>query len=104
MNANSVKAKVTVIADKTADSKFYKAVEKGAITASALLTTAGLSAINAFAEEMLPVDHDYVSIRSSINIEEFLSAADPYIKASVAVLCVVAAVKLGLYFLRGSFH
>ncbi len=104
MSAISVKTKVAGIADKVSDSKLYKAVEKGAVTVSVFLTTAGFSNINAFAEEMLPVDHDYVSIRSSINIDEFLSTANPYIKAALGVLCVVGGFKLGIRILRGSFR
>ncbi len=105
MNVLSAKTKVACIADKISNSKLYKTVEKGAVTASAFLATAGVSAVNAFAEEMLPLpDRDYISIRSSFNLDEFLSTANPYIKAAIGVLCIVGGFKLGIRIFRGSFH
>ncbi len=96
MNVNSLKAKVAGVADKISNSRLYKTAEKGAVAASAFLTTAGASAVNAFAEGEVG--------GITVDTAQILSTADPYIKAAVSVLCVVGGFKLGIRILRGSFH
>ncbi len=98
MNAISVKTKVAGIADKVTNSNLYKAVEKGAVTASAFLATAGISAVNAFAEA------GGAGSDITVDTAQILNTANPYIKAAVSVLCVVGGFKLGMRILRGSFH
>ncbi len=98
MNTNSMKAKVVGIADKISGSKFYKSAEKAAVTASAFLTTVGISAMNAFAEAGTP------AIDITVDPSTVVTNASPFIKASLSVLCVVGGIKLGLGFLKRAFH
>ncbi len=99
MNANSIKAKVAGLVDKVTDSKLYKAVEKGAVMASASLTMAGVSAMNVFAAEGSPS-----GITIDVEPGLVLTNAEPFLNPAVKVLCIVGGLKLGANFFKRSFH
>lgn len=100
MNAIAIKSRVAGIADKISNSKIYKAVEKGAVTASAALMTAGVTAISSFAAEG---DN---TLQNALAVDEasVLNYTQPFMTPSIKILCVVGGIKLGMSFLKRSFH
>jgi len=100
MNANSIKAKAACLVDKVSGSKLYKAVEKGAVTASAFLMTTGVAAMTTFAAE---IDN---TLQNSLAVDEtaVLNYTQPFMSPAIKILCVVGGIKLGMSFLKRAFH
>ncbi len=100
MSAIAIKSKVAGIVNKVSDSKLYKAVEKGAVTASAFLMTTGAAAMTTFAAE---VDN---TLQNSLSVDEsaVLNYTQPFMSPAIKILCVVGGIKLGMSFLKRAFH
>lgn len=99
MNTN-IKSKLFSVADKVTNSKVYKGIEKVAVTASAALMTAGVSAMSAFAAEI----DNTIQNEIVVNTADILNKAQPFITPAITVLCCVGGMKLGMRFLRSSMH
>ena len=98
--ATKVRMKCAEIADKVSQSKVYKGAEKIAVGASTALMGVGLTAIDSFA-----VDGEVSNaITTAINVGDIIENASPFIESAIMVLCAVGGIKLGMRFLRGSFH
>lgn len=105
MNAKieNAKMKLCAVADKVSNSKAYKAVERGAVTAGAAITTLGVMGMSAFAEET--VDNTLANVIAvKVSSADILDSAQPFITAGIPILCIVGGLKLGIRFLRGSMH
>ena len=95
--------KVSAFADKVTNSKVYKAVEKGAVTASVTLATIGTMAVTSFAE-----DAGSSTLANAITAEiqdgAILENAQPFIVPAIGIMCIVGGIKLGMRFFRGAMH
>lgn len=96
----NAKKNFCAVAEKVTSSKAYKAVEKGAVTAGAAITTLGFMGMSAFAEG---ADLTTFAI-SNLKADDIISTAQPFITAGIPILCIVGGLKLGIRFLRGSMH
>lgn len=98
MNAKieNVKMKLCAVADKLENSKAYRAVEKTAVTAGAGIMTAGVMAINSFA--------DTSSLGSialaEINSGDVVDVAMKFVNIGLPIFAVVGGLRLGMRFLR----
>lgn len=101
MNATmtNIKARCAQVADKVSNSPVYKKAEKAVITAGATVSTLGAMAVTACAEGEISN-----AITTAINTDEIMGNASPFIESAIIVLCAVGGLKLGMRFLRGSFH
>ncbi|MBE6846168.1 MAG: hypothetical protein E7508_10815 [Ruminococcus sp.] len=101
MNAtiSNIKARCAQVAGKVSDSPLYKKAEKLAVTAGATVSSLGLMAVNASAEGEVSN-----AITTAISTDEIITNASPFIESAIMVLCAVGGIKLGMRFLRGSFH
>ena len=101
MNATMTKArmKCAEVANKFSSSPVYKKAEKLAVTAGAAVSSLGLMALNASAEGEISN-----AITAAVSTDDIMSNASPFIESAIIVLCAVGGIKLGMRFLRGSFH
>lgn len=104
MNAKieQAKMKLCAVADKVEKSKAYKAVERGAVTVGAAVTSLGVMGMSAFATEADNTVANAISV--SVSSDQILNNAQPFITAGIPILCIVGGIKLGMRFLRGSMH
>ncbi len=102
MNAKieNAKMKLCAVADKVSNSKAYKAVEKGAVTASATLASVGAMAITSSAAEIDNTLQNAISVDTA----EILNMTQPFMTPAITILCCVGGIKLGMRFLKGSMH
>ena len=97
----NIKEKAVMLASKIHDSKAYKAVEKVAVGASAVVTTASLTLMNPLAAEGGGVD--LAATLTSIGAaDKIMSNASPFVEPAIIIMCAVGGLRLGMKFLRGS--
>ena len=99
----NVKAKISAVADKVANSKLYKGVEKVAVGASAVIGTVGLTVMNSFAAEGVSGGVDLGATLTSIGAaDKIMANASPFVEPAIIIMCAVGGLRLGMKFLRGS--
>lgn len=102
MNAKieNAKMKLCAVADKVSNSKVYKAVERGAVTTSAVISSLGLMGITSSAAEIDNTLQNAISVDTA----EILNMTQPFMTPAITVLCCVGGIKLGMRFLKGSMN
>ncbi len=101
MNATmtNIKARCAQVADKVSNSPVYKKAEKLAVAGAGVVSSLGAMAVTASAEGEISN-----AITTAINTDNIITNASPFIESAIMVLCAVGGIKLGMRFLRGSFH